>query len=401
MKHVIIGAGASGITAANTIRTKRKEDEIVVLSTDDAVYSRCMLHKFIAGSRSVQEMGFVPDDFFEASNIRWKPGVSVTGLNTNTKKVLTKTGEESYDKLLIACGSVSTIPPIPGLKEAESVVTLRDLPDAVKIRQKAHDANNIVIIGTGLVGLDAAYGLIEMGKKPTIVDIGKTIMATSLDARSAKWYQNEFEKAGCTFLMAASIKEIETSESSALLKLGDGQTLKADLLIVAAGVKPSIGFLGGSGIECKRGIVVDEHMSTNVDDVYAAGDVTAISESWPAARIQGDTAALNMCGITTTYDLEADRKNSAHFFGIPSISVGKLNADEGETELVREDKNRYQKLVLKDNVPVGIILLGDISRSGFWQYMIKNRIPVTAKNPWKTSFANSYSLDERGMYKWA
>ena len=401
MKHVIIGASAAGITAVKTIRTNRKDDEIVVLSTDDAVYSRCLLHKFIGGERSIKEMAFVPDNFFEANSVTWKPGVTVTGVDANAKKVQAGAGEESFDKLLIACGSVSTMPPIPGLREAEFVVTLRDLSDAIKIRQKAENANSIVIIGTGLVGLDAAYGLVEMGKKPIIVDIGKTIMATSLDARSAEWYQSEFEKAGCTFLMAASITGIEVTERSSLLTFGDGTSLEADLLIVAAGVKPSIGFLEGSGIECKRGIIVDEYMATNVDSVYAAGDVTAISVSWPAARIQGDTAALNMCGITTAYDLAADRKNSAHFFGIPSISVGKLNADDGETELVREDRSRYQKLVLKGDVPVGVILLGDISRSGFWQYMIKHKVSVAQKNPWKTSFADSYSVDARGMYKWA
>ena len=401
MKHVIIGASAAGITAAKTIRANRKEDEIVVLSTDNAVYSRCLLHKYIGGERSIKEMAFVPDNFFEANDINWKPGVTVTGVDTSAKKALTNADEESYDKLLIACGSESTMPPISGLKEAGSVATLRDLSDAIKIRQKAKNANSIVIIGTGLVGLDAAYGLTEMGKKPTILDIGKTVMATSLDARSAEWYQNEFEKAGCTFLMAVNLKGIEVSESSAELTLGDGKTLQADLLIVAAGVKPSIGFLEGSGIECKRGIVVDEYMATNVDGVYAAGDVTAISESWPAARIQGDTAALNMCGIRTAYDLAADRKNSAHFFGIPSISVGKFNAEDGEKELVREDRNCYQKLVLDGDVPVGVILLGDISRSGFWQYMIKHKVPVAAKNPWKTSFADSYSLDGKGMYKWA
>ena len=401
MKHVVIGASAAGLTAAKTIRTQRKEDEIVVFSTDGAVYSRCLLHKFIGGERSVKELAFVSDNFFEANNICWRAATTVTGVDTSAKKVLTQGGEEGYDKLLIACGSVSTMPPIPGLKKAESVVTLRDLDDAIKIREKAVTANKIVIIGTGLVGLDAAYGLIEIGKKPTLVDIGKTIMAASLDERSAEWYQNKFEEAGCTFLMAASIKGIEITESSAILTLGDDRTLDADLLIVAAGVKPSVGFLDGSGIECKRGVVVDEFMTTNVDDVYAAGDVTAISESWPAAKIQGDTAALNMCSVRTAYDMAVGRKNSAHFFGVPSISVGKLNAEDGEVELVREDKRRYQKLVLKDDVPVGVILLGDISRSGFWQYMIKHKVPVAKKNPWKTSFADSYSLDNKGMYKWA
>ena len=398
MKHVIIGASAAGLTAAKTIRANRKEDEIVVLSTDDVVYSRCLLHKFIGGKRGEKQMAFVPDSFFVANNIRWRPGTTVTGIEANAKKVLG--GSESYDKLLIASGSVSTMPPIPGLKAAEPVVTLRDLSDAMKIRQKAESANNIVIIGTGLVGLDAAYGLIEMGKKPILVDIAKTIMATSLDARSGEWYQRKFEEAECKFFMSASIKGIEVTASSAALNLGDGGSLQADLLIVAAGVKPSIGFLDGSGIECKRGVVVDEYMATNVDGVYAAGDVTAISESWPAARTQGDAAALNMCGIQTPYDKASDRKNSANFFGLPSISVGKLNAEDGEEELVREDRSRYQKLVLRGDAPVGVILLGDIARSGFWQYMIKHKVPVARKNPWKTSFADSYGVDGRGMYKW-
>lgn len=404
MKHVIIGSGAAGITAAKVLREQNKDAEIVILSADEAVYSRCMLHHFISGERQIAELSFIPDGFFEQHNIRFCPNVTATGVDTANQSVLFDGGSEAYDRLLIATGSESFFPPIDGLTGTKQVYGLRDLSDAQAVREQGKQAQHIVIIGAGLVGLDAAYGLVKMGKAPTVVDFADTILSANLDEHAAATYQAKFEEAGCGFRLGRKVNSVASDKAGNVsgVTLDNGDTLPCDLLIVAAGVRPIIGFLQDSGIACGRGVMVNDHLATNVPGVYAAGDATGLSESWPSAILQGEVAAMNMLGIPTTQEDTFTLKNTVHFFGIPSLSVGRFIAGPGDVEDCREDRNRYQKVITQDGVPVGVILQGDISRSGFWQYLIKNEIDVTdiPKSIWNVSFADSYGLDDNGEYHW-
>ena len=405
MKHVIIGSGAAGISAAKTLRERQENDEIVIISADDAVYSRCLLHKYISGERNIEELSFLPDGFFEQNRIRFSSGITVTGIDTSNKNVLFGSGFESYDKLLIASGAKSRFPPIDGLDGAKNVYGLRDLGDAKAIRNDAAQKSNIVIIGAGLVGLDAAYGLMEMGKKAGLVEMADSILSANLDAHAARKYQVKFEEAGCKFHLGLKVVKIISDASGAVcaVDLDNGEQLPCDFLIVAAGVHPDIGLLANSGISSQRGVSVNKYLATSADDVFAAGDVTGLTESWPNAVLQGEIAALNMLGIETQYNTDDFAlMNTINFFNVPSLSVGKFIPSDGDDVDVREDRNRYQKIIVRDGVPVGVILQGDISRSGFWQYLIKNKIDIAGvqKMIWNVSFADSYGIDENGEYKW-
>jgi NAD(P)H-nitrite reductase large subunit len=404
MKHVIIGAGAAGISAAKTIRQLQSNDEIVLISTDDAVHSRCMLHKLISGERNVSELSFVPDGFFTDNNIRWLSGVTVTGIDTEKKQVLFNGASESYDKLLIATGAQSVIPPIDGLRDAKNVYGLRDLPDAKVIREKANQANNIVIIGAGLVGLDAAYGLLEMGKKSVVVEMSKTILPLNLDSYAASKYQAEFEKAGCVFHLDTKLSSVASDSSGNVtsVTLNDKEQIPCDLLIVAVGVRPARELLKNSGITTDQNIIVNDYLATNIADVYAAGDVAGLSKNWPNAMDQGEIAAYNMCGIPALYKDTFDLKNTVNFFGITSLSLGQPIASANDVEYYCDAHNKYEKIILRDGVPVGVILQGNLSHSGFWQYLIKNKINIATipKPPWKISFADYYGIEKNGEYKW-
>lgn len=404
MKHIIIGAGAAGITAAKTIRSQRHEDEIVIISTDDAVYSRCMLHKYIAGERSEESLSFVPDSFFADNNIKWLSGVTVTGVDIQKKLVMFDAGTESYDRLLIAAGSESVIPPIENLRGAKNVFGLRSLADAKAIAKNAVNANNIVIIGAGLVGMDAAYSLVEKGKKPVVIDIANHILSVNLDAHAASIYQAEFEKAGCTFRLGSGVNSVKLDDNGAIKEvvLGSGETIPCDLAIVAASVRPAVEFLKNSGLDIQRGIVVDQHLKA-YDGVYAAGDITGLSGTWPNAMNQGEVAAMNMCGMPTIYSDVYALKSTINFFGIKSLAVGVHTPADGDKSYSRESRGRYEKIILQNDVPIGIILQGNISRSGIWQYMIKNKISVAdiQKPIWKVSFADAYETTENGEFKWS
>lgn len=402
MKHVIIGAGAAGIAAAKTIRTLRPQDEIVMISEDEVIHSRCMLHKYISGERDEAGLCFVPEDFLTEYNIEWHRGFKVTCIETSTKTIFCGQDKRSYDKLLIAAGAVSTRVPVGPLRTAANVYGLRNLSDAKIIRDAAQNAQRVVVIGAGLVGLDAAYALLELKKEVTVIDMEDRIMSINLDQRSAAAYQNRFESAGCVFRLGCKVVNAETGDGGNVTTviLDDGSELPCDFVVAAAGVRPATEFLKDSGITIETGITVDKHMATNTPDVYAAGDITGLSAIWPNAVRQGEVAAKNMCGGSEIYDDFFTAKNTVNFYGLATMTLGLLEPEAGDQVEIREDRNSYRKTIMREGCVVGLIIQGNFSNSGFWQQLIKHGIQIdNIKKPiYKISFADFYALDETGKY---
>lgn len=190
MKHVIIGAGAAGIQAAKTIRALMKDAEILVISTDTHVHSRCMLHKYLSHERDEKTLSFVPEDFFETNHISWIKDKTVTSIDTEASVVILQDDSKvSYDRLLIATGAHSFIPPVGQFREANNVFGLRDLSDAQAIRPLADKAENILVVGSGLVGMDAAYAFLEQGKAVTVVEMAERILPLQLDEAAGDAYR--------------------------------------------------------------------------------------------------------------------------------------------------------------------------------------------------------------------
>ena len=405
MEYVILGAGAAGITAAKTIRKADREGKITVISTDTQVHSRCMLHKYLSHERDAAGISFIDPDFFEKNQITWLPGKTVSRLDTQGKKVYTDQGDEmSYDRLLIATGAESFIPPVGNLREAENVFGLRHLRDAQAIDELAKDAENIVIIGSGLVGLDAAYGLMETGKKVSIVEMADQILPVQLDKTAAFEYQKRFEKAGAVFYLGRKAADTVMGEDKIIREiiLDNGEKLPCDLIIVAAGVRSAVAGMEGEGIVIDRGIKVDDYLQTGAEGVYAAGDVTGLSGIWPNAQKQGETAALNMCGSHVEYTDRYAIKNTINFFGMVSMCVGVILPQEGDVVIAREDSRNYKRVVLRDGKAVGVLLQGDISHGGIWQYLIKNQIDLAGikKDIFDLNFGDFYGIKDNGEYQW-
>jgi len=401
-KHVIIGAGAAGVSAAKTIREINSTDEIVIISADESVYSRCMLHNYINGQRDEKKISFVDDDFFAKNNIRWVSGKAVTGVDAGKKEVCFADGTEAFDTLLIASGADSIELPVFKSTSPKNVLGLRNLSDAKAIRECAGE--NIVVIGAGLVGLDAAYALVDMDKKPVIIDMANQIMPLNLDSNTANVYKNKFEEAGCTFRLGQKVTAAETdaSDSVTSLTLDTGEKLKCDMVIVAVGTTPATDFLTNSGIACDNGVTVNENLATSIYGIYAAGDATGLSGIWPNAMKQGEVAAKNMCGIKAVYDDTFAVKNTINYFGIQSLSLGKTEPGDGDTFEIRNSRDMYAKIILHDGCVVGVVLQGDIAHSGFWQYLIKNKVDVSRiKRPvFELSFADFYGVKDNGEYEW-
>lgn len=407
--YVIVGTGAAGMAAAERIRLYKKEATVIMMSIDEHSHSRCMLHKYLGGERTAEELSFVEPDFFEKNEIYWGKAQKALGLDLENKRIQMENGYQPYDKLLIATGSVFGIPPINHFRTASNVYGFRDLSDAQKIDEavKAKQAKHVFIVGSGLVGLDVATGLMERGVKVTIAEMAPRVMPLQTDDTAAKAYQERFEAHGARFLLGigASDSIINDQNEITAVVLSTGETVECDFVICAAGVRPNIAWLEGSGLAMERGITVDANMRTSAPDVYAAGDVTALAGVWPNAMDMGRVAASNMCGVPTEYTDRYCMKNTSNFFGLQMLTIGDINAQVEGTEIyVKESRDCYKKAIVKDGVLKSILIQGDISHTGHWQYLIKNAIDLSEilqkKDIFDITYGDFYGLDDIAEYQY-
>lgn len=371
MRHVIIGAGAAGISAAKKLRELRPEDEILMISKDKEIYSRCLLHFYLDGRRTLEEIQFAGMNFAENSNIQWKSGEEVDKVLSEQHKIQLSGGEEIiYDKLCIASGAHTNVPPIQGLREAVNAVGFRNLEDVCKVKEILKTAENIFVMGAGLIGIDVVEGLLKYKKNITLVDMEPYMLPIQLDKKSAKKYEDLFKNAGVKQYYNVGSKEFVLDEDGMCYKviLTDGTEIPTDLIINCAGVRAETGFLQESGIECDRfGILTDETGKTSVEDIYAAGDVTGRKMIWPEAVRKGNMAAYAMCGKSCVVKDYLSEKASMNFLDVPAISIGKVNqCDETfEEEQYSGSEENYMKLLFQNGVIKGAILQGNLTHSGF------------------------------------
>lgn len=401
MKCVVIGASAAGISAAKTLRELDKNFEITLISKDENVYSRCILHHYISNHRSVDELNFADKNFFNDFNINWKKGIEVIKVNDVKKELLLSNKETvNYDKLIIASGASSFIPPIEGLREAKNVVGLRNLEDAVLIKDKIKEVKNVVVLGAGLVGIDAVSGLIDSGVKVTLVEMGNKILPLQLDEYTSNVYEKKFKESGVNIKLQVRAEKLiidENNKPKALL-LNTGEEIPCELVIVAAGVRSNVKFLEGSNIECdKFGLIIDHKGKTSVSDVYGAGDVTGRNPIWPTAIKEGIIAANNALGNSIEMTDFFGSKNTMNFMGIPTMSLGIIEP-ENEHYIVdiRNDESGYKKIIHKDGKIYGAIIQGDLSYAGVLTQLIKENIDISRvrKNIFDIDYADFFNLEK-------
>lgn len=403
MKHVIIGVGPAGIVAAKTIRSLDQTAEIVMIAKDEHIHSRCMLHHYISGDRDEQALSFVEPDFIERYRITFVTPGNVIGVNPNQRTVCLEGGYAiSYDKLLLATGADSVIPPVGAFRTAKNVYGLRNLCDAQAIASKAKAGGKAVIVGSGLVGMDAAYGLLEKKMDVTVVEMADRILPIQLDETAGKAYQQLFEKEGCKFALGRKASETTVNSDNMItqLILDDQTALDCDFIIVAAGVRPAITCIENSGIKSERSIEVNSFLQTSMGDIYAAGDVTGLSGIWPNAMKQGQVAGSNMCGKQVVYDDTYAMKNTINFFGLVTLSLGRGQAQEGDVVMVQEDRNTYKRAIIRGNYLDSILLQGNMDYAGVYQYIIKNRIPLKNHKIFNLSFSDYFKLKPDGQYEY-
>ena len=382
MRYVVIGASAAGINGVRELRKLDKESEIILISKDETIYSRCILHHYLSGHRTLSELNFAEDNFEELYQVKWIKGKACTAVIPEKKLVQLEDKEEvTYDKLLIATGSYTFIPPIKNLQNAKNVIGFRNINDIEVLKEVVTTHKNILVIGAGLVGMDCVSGLIELGVTVTVVEMAKWMLAKQLDEKSAKRYQDAFTQKGVTQYYGTGVSEAILDENGNVtaVVLNDGTNIPCDYVVITTGVRANIGFLEGSGLEVsKMGLIYDETGKTSDDAIYGAGDVSGMSPIWPVAVKESIIAASNMVGVPRVMTDFFASKATMNFLGIPSMSLGNVNPeDDSYTIEVLETKDSYKKIVHKNGKIEGAILQGDLAYGGILQQLIARKIDVT------------------------
>lgn len=407
MKYLVLGASAAGINGAKTLRKLDKNSSITLISVDDKVYSRCMLHLYIGKKRNLETLSFIDKDFFNRNNIEWIKNKRVSKVESKEKKVILEDGTfHEYDKLLIATGSSAAIPPVENLREGKNVFTLRNLEDAMAIDKLVNISKTAVVIGGGLIGIDIAVELINRGLKVHIVEMGPNILPMQLDERSAKTYERQLMKRGATILTDKLAQKgvLDSEDNVVEVILTDGTRIGTDMVVVAAGVRANADFIEGTNIEFDRGIIVDNRCQTAEEDIYAAGDVCANKPGiWPLAVNEGITAAYNMVGIDKKIESSFGFKNSMNFYGIPTISIGNPNPKDDSYQIsMYDDGQIYKKIVHKDGIVYGAIFQNDISYIGPFTKIIGDGIAMDSidKNIFKIGYGDFFHVKPNGEFEY-
>ena len=381
MAYVVVGASAAGINAAKTLREINKDIEIILVSKDEYVYSRCILHHFLDGRRDIEDLDFSPGEFFKKYDIKWMKGVEVTGIDTKEKKLKLDNGEDlPYEKVVLATGASSFLPPIENLRTANNVIGLRNLDDAIRIKEIAPKVKNIIILGAGLVGVDAMAGLLDYDAKVTMIEMGDRILPLQLDHYAANVYIERLKEEGVDFRFNVRAEKVIVDENNnpVAIKLNTGEEVPGELIIACTGVRSNVGFLEGSGIECdKFGLIFNPKGETNVKDVYGAGDISGRNPIWPTAVKEGLIAANNMCNKDIYMEDFFGSKNTMNFCGVATMSLGTvIKPDDTYEEAVEIKGKDYKKIINKNGTIYGAIVQGDLSYVGILTQIIKDKINV-------------------------
>ena len=361
--YMIIGNGVAGTTAAENIRRQDKKGNITIVTDEDlSFYWRIKLNEYISGDITEEQLLAKKEDWYRDQNITLKLKTRIVRADAQKKVVVTEDKKElAYDSLLIATGSHSFIPPIKG-SEKKGVFALRDVQDARDISAFAKNIEDVILIGGGLLGLEAGNALRKLGKKIMVVEFFPRLLPRQLDVEGAGRLQKIMEGMGFSFRLGAKTQEITGDDKANGALLEGGETLSGEMVVISAGVRPNLDLAEPLGLKTDKGVVVDERLQTNQPNIYAAGDVAEFGGMpygiWPAAMEQGKIAGINMAGGKATYN-GTTMANTLKVVGVDLASAGNIDAENEFESKVATDGDLYKKVVFENNRIIGCIMLGD------------------------------------------
>ena len=391
MKYLIVGASAAGLACAEEIRKNDKSGSITVLTKEGYLpYSRPSISYYLKGVVKERDMLLRKPSYYKKNEIEIITNAEVKAIDRKAKTVKVGRKAYPYDKLCLCTGSKPFVPPMKNVLGKENALTFLDLESTKTLKAKANGAAKAVVIGAGLIGMKAAEGLSKICKSVDVVELSPRILPSILDSKSSKGVKKYIEENGhIRFHLGDTVTEAKTKGkkiTSVVLK--SGKELKCDLLILAVGVRPETVLAEKAGLEVNRGIITNSKtMQTSDKNIYSAGDCTVSTDMldgskkiialWVNAVQQGKIAGAQMSGADDELG-GSYAVNAIDFYGLRICTCGLINA-EGEqyNDVIRQDGDRYKRLIFEGNRLVGFVLINSSENAGIYTNLIESQTDIT------------------------
>lgn len=388
-QHVIIGASAAGLSAACAILKTDPRASVTVLSEErEAPYFRPMIPFIISGKKAPSDVAMMGQGPYVAKGIDVRLSTRAVSVDTRERQVQTQSGEKvHYDRLLIASGSTPYLPPdIEGVG-IQGVYALRTLSQSHDAASRTAKTKHAVMLGGGLLNLKAAFALLEKKIAVTLVVYSPEILSQLMEPDDAVMIRAALEKAGLRIMTGRSAKTIlEGPDGVHGVRLDSGEELPCEMVFIGKGVKPCVDYLSSSGVALDSGVIVDRHTQSNVNGVFAAGDVAVtfdpitgariVTGLWTNAAEMGLCAGKNMAGQPTAYTGTFGIMNATQVAGLPFVSMGVVHPKNSDAHVIRDTTpTSYRKLVFskdRDRL-LGLVLIGDITNAGLYRFIMREQ----------------------------
>ena len=390
-KLVIIGNGMAGARLVSEILARggaTRYDIILFGDEPGGSYNRILLSDVLNGSKSPDSIVLHPLDWYRDNNLKLHGGERVIAVDTQNRCVTGDQGTiEEYDDLVFATGSRAYVPPMDGLRtpsgeRKSGVFVMRTLRDCANIAGYAQKAEHAVVIGGGLLGLEAARGLMEHGAKVHLVHRSNCLMSAQLDVASSALLRDTVEQMGIAVHLDKNTQAVLGDESASGIEFADGSQLPCDMVVVACGIAANVELARETGLPVEKGIVVDDQMKVrDQQSVYALGECAQhrgevyglVSPIWEQARVLADV----LTGKTNSY---AGSKLAVKLkvMGVELASMGRTREREGDEVVCYQEPNRgrYKKLLIRDGRLAGAILLGDVRKTAMLTQFFDRQMPL-------------------------
>ncbi len=364
VRIVVVGGGVAGVSAATAARESSANAEITLVSKEPELpYYRLNLTRYLAGEIGDEALPIHPEAWYGENRIRLLRGVEVTAvLPVDSVAVLGDGSKLPSDRLILACGAQPFIPPILGAA-LPGVIALRTVTDAKHILEAIQPDMPCVCIGGGILGLETAGALAKRGARVTVLENGGWLLQRQLNEAAGRVLERYVSAAGISVRFNAKTEAITGTERAEGVRLADGAAIPAELVVIAAGVRPNNALAAAAGLKVNLGTVVDARLATSSPNIFAAGDMAEHNGTlyglWDPARHQGSIAGMNAAGGTTEFG-GIPRANTLKVLGVGLFSVGMVQPDgDGVVEVAEETDRGYFRFLFKDGRMSGAIFVGD------------------------------------------
>ncbi len=382
---VVVGNGMAGMrTVEELLKLAPDLYDITVFGAEPhGNYNRILLSPVLAGEKTVDDIMLNTREWYVKHGITLHAGDPVVKIDRPRRTVYAQSGLAiPYDRLLLATGSKPFIIPVPG-HQLPGVIAFRDIQDVETMLEAARHHRHAVVIGGGLLGLEAANGLLRQGMEVSVVHVNDCLMERQLDKPAAALLKAALERKGLRILLNANTAEIVGPERVTALRFKDGSEIPADLVVMTAGVRPNIDLARSAGLQCDRAIMVDDTLQSFDPRIYAVGECVQhrkalfglVAPIWDQARV----CAAHLAGFGHSRYVQQATATKLKVTGVDLYSAGDFIGDADSEDLVMRDPRRgvYKRLVLKGSRVIGAVLYGDV-KDGPWYFdLIQNRTDIS------------------------